>query len=259
RGERSPLMTTAKIHPVSEPDALSCRYENNYEPQPVYINLDLEDAELYADYPASNGTPGRVCLGQVRAWEITPLVADAANELLREIAPLAQRILDGSSIEVNPRTGDPVGVLSDDATAAEREIYEIIESWREDPAIATVEEIRVRDWYAACDDDPCDELGLTAETTDDELPAVAARIEDDIRAAAEGVVVITGAEAWARARREELRDELRDELMQVAADLGALRERRNELVRRLYACGDSTRAIAKLIGTSHTQVRRIIG
>jgi len=90
------------------------------------------------------------------------------------------------------------------------------------------------------------------------LEQLAERIEDDIRAAAEGVVVITGAEAWARARREELRDELRDELMQVAADLAALRESRDKLVRRLYACGDSTRAIAELIGTSHTQVRRII-
>src|SRR5690606_27510955 len=135
----------------------------------------------------------------------------------------------------------------------------IFRRWCEDPTVSVVEEIRVRDWYAACDDDPCAELGLTAETTDDELPAVAARIEDDIRAAAEGVVVITGAEEWARARREELRDELRDELMQVASDLAALRERRNALVRRVHAFGDSTRAIAKLIDKSHTQVRRIIG
>src|SRR5690606_28947964 len=111
----------------------------------------------------------------------------------------------------------------------------------------------------ACDDDPCDELGLTAETTDDELPAVAARVEADIRAAAEGVVVVTGAEAWARARRDELQQELRDELAQATADLAALRARRDELVRRLHACGDSTRAIAELAGTSHTQIRRIIG
>ena len=69
--------------------------------------------------------------------------------------------------------------------------------------------------------------------------------------------------------RQALRDELvqvtadlgalRVELMQVAADLGALRERRDELVRRLYACGDSTGSIARLAGTSHTQIRRIIG
>jgi len=251
-------MTTVKIRPVVEPTALYCRYEGSYEPQPVYIALDLAGGELYADYQAG-GTPMRVWLGQVRTWSIPPLVADAANELLREIAPLAQRILDGSDIEVDPRTGNRIGVLNDDAMAAEREICEVIENWREDPAIATVEEIKAAEWYSACDDDPCDELGLTAETTDDELPAVAARIEDDIRAAAEGVVVVTGAEAWARARRDELRDELRNELAQVAADLEALRERRDELVRRLHACGDSTRAIAKLVGTSHTQIRRIIG
>jgi len=77
--------------------------------------LDLADGELYADYRATNDTPGRVWLGQVRTWEIPPLVADAANELMQDIAPLAQRILDGSDIEVNPRTGDPVGVLNDDA------------------------------------------------------------------------------------------------------------------------------------------------
>ena len=252
-------MTTVSIRPVESPTALYCRYAGSYEEQPAYIALDLVDGELYADYRATDGTPGRVWLGQVRTWSIPPLVADAANALLERIAPLAQRILDGSSIEVDPRTGDPVGVLDDDAAEAEREIAEIIQRWCEDQPHRVVEEIKVADWYAACDVDPCEELGLTAETTDDELAQVAERIEQDIRAAAEGVVVITGAEAWARARREELRDELRDELMQVAADLGALRERRDELVRRLHACGDSTRAIAKLIGKSHTQVRRIIG
>lgn len=251
-------MTTVSICPVSEPTALYCRYEGNYEEQPVYINLDLADGALYADYRATDGTPMRVWLGQVRTWEIPPLVADDANKLLAHIAPLAQRILDGSDIEVNPRTGDRVGVLNDDAMAAEWEIYEIIESWREDPTVGVVEEIKAAEWYSG-GDDPCAELGLTAETTDDELEQLAAKIEEDIRAAAGAVVVVTGAEAWVRARREELRDELRDELMQVAADLGALRARRDELVRRLYACGDSTRAIAKLIGTSHTQIRRIIG
>jgi len=251
-------MTTVKIRPVVEPDALYCRYAGNYEPQPVYISLDLADGALYADYRATNDTPGRVWLGQVRTWEIPPLVADAANELMQDIAPLAQRILDGSDIEVNPRTGDRVGVLNDDAMAAEWEIYEIIENWREDPTVSVVEEISVGDWYSG-GDDPCDELGLTAETTDDELEQLAAKIEEDIRAAAGAVVVVTGAEEWVRARRDELRDELRNELMQVASDLGALRERRDKLVRRLYACGDSTRAIAKLAGTSHTQIRRIIG
>src|SRR5690606_18783297 len=138
-----PPVTTVKIRPVVEPTALYCRYENNYEPQPVYINLDLADGALYADYRATNDTPMRVWLGQVRAWKIPPLVADAANELLKDIAPLAQRILDGSSIEVNPRTGDRVGVLDDDAMAAEWEIYEIIENWHEDPTVSVVEEISV--------------------------------------------------------------------------------------------------------------------
>src|SRR5690606_13921521 len=143
KGERSPLMTTVKIHPVSEPTALYCRYEGNYEPQPVYVALDLANGALHADYRGTHNTPTWVWvwLGQVRTWSIPPLVADEANALLREIATLAQRILDGSSIEVNPRTGDPVGVLNDDAMAAEWEIYEIIENWREDPTVSVVEEI----------------------------------------------------------------------------------------------------------------------
>lgn len=251
-------MTTVSVHPVSEPTALYCRYAGNYEPQPVYVALDLADGALYADYQAG-GTPMRVWLGQVRTWSIPPLVGDEATALLEHIAPLAQRVLDGSAIETDPRTGDRVGVLNDDAAAAEREIYEIIQRWCEDPAARVVEEISVGDWYSHCDTDPCEEIGLTAETSDDELAQVVARIEEDIRAAAEGVVIVAGAEAWARARRDELQQELRDELEQVAADLGALRERRDELVRRLHACGDSTRSIAKLAGTSHTQIRRIIG
>ncbi|HLT09229.1 MAG TPA: hypothetical protein VK028_00290, partial [Micromonosporaceae bacterium] len=103
-------MTTVSIRPVAEPDALYCRYAGNYEPQPVYINLDLTDGALYADYRATDGTPMRVWLGQVRTWSIPPLVADAANKLMQDIAPLAQRILDGSDIEVDPRTGDRIGV-----------------------------------------------------------------------------------------------------------------------------------------------------
>src|SRR5690606_3180787 len=130
RREETP-MTTVKIRPVTEPAALYRRYEGSHRPQSAYVALDLTNGALYADYWGTNGTPMGVWLGQVRTWSIPPLVADAANELLREIAPLAQRILDGATIETGSRTGAPVGVLNDDAMAAEREIGKIIESWRE--------------------------------------------------------------------------------------------------------------------------------
>src|SRR5690606_13339913 len=178
REREEPPMPTVSVHPVSEPTALYCRYAGSHEPQPVYVALDLADGELYADYRATDGTPGRVRLGQVRVWEIPPLVAADANELLEHIAPLAPKIFDGSHIETDTRTGDPVGVLDDNAMAAEEEIRESIQRWCEgQPRV--VEEIRARDWYSTCDDDPCEELGLTAETTDDELAQVAARIEAD--------------------------------------------------------------------------------
>src|SRR5690606_1655454 len=132
-------MTAVTIRPVAEPTALYCRYAASYQPQPVYVALDLADGALYADYQAG-GTPMRVWLGQVRTWSIPPLVGDEATALLEHIAPLAQRVLDGSDIEVDPRTGDPVGVLNDDAAEAEQEIGKIIQRWCEDPAARVVEE-----------------------------------------------------------------------------------------------------------------------
>jgi len=250
-------MPTVAIRPVSEPTALYRRYERNCHPQPAYIALDLADGELYADYQADNDIPARIWYGVVRTWPIPPLAGDEANRLMEHIAPLAQRVLDGASIELGEREANRVGVLNEDAEQAEEQIYREIQDWCEDPTVQVVEEINVGDWYSH-GDDPCEELGLTAETTDDELPGIAARIEEDICLTAEGVVVVRGALEWARDRRDELRQELRDQLVQVVAEIEERLERRDELVRRLAACGDSTRAIGDLAGMSHTQVRRIV-
>src|SRR5690606_18571715 len=119
-------MTTVSIRPVESPTALYCRYAGSHRPQSAYVALDLTTGALYADYWGTNGTPMGVWLGQVRTWSIPPLVADEANELLAHIAPLAQRILDGATIETGSRTGAPVGVLNDNAAAAEEEIRVLI-------------------------------------------------------------------------------------------------------------------------------------
>jgi hypothetical protein len=73
------------------------QYPRQSNPQPCYVELDCRTGELTADYNSEigNAVPASVYHGHTRRWAIPILGADAANELLQAIAPLAERVLAG--------------------------------------------------------------------------------------------------------------------------------------------------------------------
>lgn len=247
--------TTVTINRLTDPAELYHRYPREFAPQPVAICLDLETGRLYASWRAGNGWSEAEWHGRTLAWSIPPLTADAANGLLEEIAPLAQRIIDGASIDWDGH--NHVGVLGDDAQAARDEIERLTDIDEHDMPTVGCEE--AEEWCRACDEDPTDDHGLTADTPDDQLDDIAERLEEEIRQQSDGVVVVYGAREYVESRRAELRQAVRDELVEIAEQLKELREQRDELIRRIHQWRvDSIRDIGDLAGVSHTQVRRIV-
>lgn len=187
----------------SEPAQLYNRYQGQSEPQPCYVSLDLRDGELTASWNGEigNAVPFTVWHGVVRRYTIPPLRADAANRLLEEIAPVAQAVLDGATVEWDG--SNMVGQLTESASLAEEEIerlhieraeardYEIIQVW--DAA----------DWLQ---EDDYESLGITPEMTDDDLEEIA----EDIRAnaSAEGVELIENLIEYLQEKRDDCRLEV---------------------------------------------------
>lgn len=197
-------MTTATVH-IRKLDAknkaqLYCRYYGQNSPQPCYIALDLESGEMYADYnPNIGGGMGmREWHGIVRTWVIPVLRASAANELMEEIADLAQQVLDGG--EVVWDGNNYVGRLDDDARGASDSIENMLLD-----AEGQLEVWDAESYYAGLGDQraQAEYLGITAATTDDELAAIVTKEES----CPEGEVdLVTGVAD----HLSDLRDHMRD-------------------------------------------------
>jgi len=102
------------------------KYEQQYEAQPAYVELDIRTGSLHADWDANvgNGAAPDVWHGLRRQYEIQAnLTTDEINRLLTELAPIAQRILDGAAVESDGLQDRPV--LSEQAQAAEEELTDV--------------------------------------------------------------------------------------------------------------------------------------
>ncbi|MEV4767815.1 hypothetical protein [Micromonospora humida] len=250
-------MTAITINKLTEAAALFRHYDGEAYPQPCYVHLDLEDGQVHCDYTASIGGAVPIAIHDRRTltWQIPPLTADSANRLMAEIAPLAQRVLDGASIEFNGSSH--IGTLDDDAQDASDEIETIASSWADDNGTDVVSAVDAYDWYSE-GDDPADELGLTADTTDEQLAAIEKAAEADITAAAEGTIVVQRLATYLEGRRGEMRAAVRESLEEIAESLADLVERRATLVRQIAAWGtDSDRQIGALADKSHTWVQKV--
>lgn len=161
------------VTPV-EGDALHLQYRGQNGTQPVYVTLDCESGDLSAAASGiiGNGTPMRVWNSLARQWRIPALTETAANALLAEIAPLAERVVAG--FERVWDGSDHVGEYDDDATAAIERIGSLCDrDWSDQ----TIEVWDAADWYGGvgCRDAQRSSLGITAETTDEELTTIEER------------------------------------------------------------------------------------
>ena len=181
---------------VEDPRAFFCRYQGECNAQPVFLYLDLQDGELFVSTWESDESsfPAATFNGTLRRWKWSGVpTPDQANDLMEEVAPLAQKMLDSS--EVDFVEGNWVGTLGEEAQKAER----------------AIEKALCAEWGRVCEMDPSEffgdlaDLGITAETTDEEIEKVVAEAD---YTGDEGVVyVVEDAGEFLREARDEMKDE----------------------------------------------------
>ena len=154
------------------------------------------------------GMPAGVWHGLALRWQLPALTADAANALMEDVADAAARVCEGFE-----RAWDGhnfVGRYNDDARDAQDEISRAIERREPWDPRDVIDPWDAADWLRALGGLARQgaELGITADTTDDELDAIAARVEEE--AAADGQRV-RGVREHLQCIARQLRDE-RDEV-----------------------------------------------
>ncbi|MGW7318295.1 hypothetical protein [Streptomyces sp. NPDC054865] len=168
---------SVQIIECTSPTELHRHYDQQSEAQPAYIELDLPRGTLSADYNAEigNSVPFTVYHGQDRRYSIPVLTADAANRVMKELAPLADRILadweevwDGNNNVVR---------LGEDAQAAEDEIEAMLgTSHPYEQVFGDEDLIGQWDTSGALNGEEAQEYGITADTSDERLDEIEAEI-----------------------------------------------------------------------------------
>lgn len=181
------------------------RYPQQTSPQDCYVELDCEAETLSAEAnpEIGNAIPFSVYHGRTLRWSIPALRADAANALLAEIAPLAERVCAGYECEWDGN--NHVGRLDDDATAAREEIERLCSQDRDEHETVSVWD--AAEWFGPLGSRSTQavELGITAATTDDELAEIVRRERDN--ADGEHVDEIEGLATYLSGLRETAREE----------------------------------------------------
>lgn len=176
------------------------RYPGQTEAQGCHVELDCESGELTADYDTEigNAVPMRVWHGHTQRWGIPALRGEACNELLEQLAPLAQRVCDGYRSEWDG--SNHVARFDADAEAAREEIARLCER-ADDRDVLCVWD--AADWYAAVGSRGQQRaaLGITAATTDAELDAIVGRERE--QAASDGVDEVEGLRGYLTGLRDE--------------------------------------------------------
>ena len=189
--------TIVRISEVRDTCELFAHYDRQTEPQSCYIELDCQTGLLSASYNAEigNAVPFSVYHGHDRRYSIPCLVADAANALMSEIAPLAQRVLDGYSSHWDGN--NHVARLDDDASKADEAIEAMCDNL--DPADGeTVVGCDASEWLYGWD--RLDEI--TAGTTDEQIDAM----ESEITAETDENIYLRGVGQFLRDKRQEAID-----------------------------------------------------
>lgn len=162
------------IHEVSGAE-LHCRYPREHKPQKCFVELDVRTGDLSAEYNGEigNAVPFDVHNCHRLRWSIPALRDEAANALLAEIAPLAERLVAGASEHWDG--SNAVSLLDADAKMARGEIERICERAGGEGSELVVWD--AADWFAPLGSRHAQatELGIVATTTDAELSDIAAR------------------------------------------------------------------------------------
>lgn len=88
-------------HNPNDPAPLYAHYQNQSSPQPAYLELDLRDGKVTADYSgeAGNAMPAYVWSGVIRRYSVNPLLtAEQINEVVEEVKDSLQLIYENSEV-----------------------------------------------------------------------------------------------------------------------------------------------------------------
>ena len=185
-----------KVIELAEKNELHCRYDRQTSAQACYIELDCRRKTLTASYNAEigNAVPFTVYHGHDQRFGIPALTTAAANALLDEVAPLAERVIAGYSSEWDGR--NHVAEFDDDATAALEEITAICDAVEADetnsvqawdagdylqPSLTSRDENgKSCKWGRAVRFDIDGAGTITSQTTDAEISDIKEKIESDL-------------------------------------------------------------------------------
>jgi hypothetical protein len=187
-------------------------------------------------------------------WVIPRIVlSEAVYEMLGTLAPVAGRIADGLSVGATPR-----GRFQRLTPAAEEAREEFRRRLDAGLAVLPVLDLHhIEDAGLAVL-----ESAVTAETRDEDLPAVAEDLRARITPDRPGnLVVLDRAVEHLARRRDTARAGVRDRLAITARLASGDRRERDALLRRITAWDDGAdtyRSLGQLVGMSHTQVRTIV-
>lgn len=107
---------------------LYCQFREQFEPQPVYLEIDREDETIRMDYDREigGGVPFDVYHKEVLRYYIDgiPTVSEA-NDLMARVSPIDEEVAAGHVVEWDGSNW--VGSLSDEAAEAEEELKRVLE------------------------------------------------------------------------------------------------------------------------------------
>jgi hypothetical protein len=163
------------IIPVKDELELFLKYDGQINPQDTFVELDCDEKTLTAkaNESTSFSVPESVFNGCVLRFPCSCLKIDAANALLDEALSLAQKIVDGYKSVWDGSNWK--GKYTAEAQRAITELKRLCWDFGYLEDLITYED--AKDYYSDWED----ELGVTANTTDEELEAIA----DELRSEAE--------------------------------------------------------------------------
>jgi hypothetical protein len=197
------MMMPITILETESHDSLYCQYSSQNQPQNCYVQLDCDAGVLSASYNAEigNAVPMSVWHGHTLRWSCPLLTGESADELMRSLEPLAERIVAG--YEAQWDGSNHVARLTDDAMDADNDARQLCEGYGDEQDLLVVWD--ASEWLTRTS---AADLGITATTTDDELVAISLQVETD--AETEGVDVIEGVDEVLERMRQDLRDDAQD-------------------------------------------------
>lgn len=202
---------TVKIIECTQPAELFRHYDGQTKPQPCYIELDLRHSTMLATWNAEvgNAVPAAVRNSFELRYPIPVLTAEAANRVMKEMVPLANRIL--ADYEERWTGSNTVTRFGTDALAAEEEIEALLgldeRTRTSEPNQGFDDSDLVAIWPVDGAVNGCEvsEYDITAETTDERFDEIEAEIISDLVGVNESdVAVVHGLDAYLREKRDEL-------------------------------------------------------